>query len=90
MKPIGVLLAGCLILFTSFSNTKASTQSKGEAEGHADYAVGATSAAPHSDGGYIVENNVMVTMRDGTKLATDIYRPASHGIVMPGKFPVIV
>ncbi len=34
---------------------------------------------------YAVDKNVMVPMKDGTKLATDIYRPKSHR-----KFPVIV
>ena len=33
-----------------------------------------------------VEKNVMVSMRDGVKLATDIYRPVS----MSGKLPVIL
>jgi len=34
--------------------------------------------------------NVMVTMRDGVRLATDIYRPALQGIPVPGRFPVIM
>jgi uncharacterized protein len=38
----------------------------------------------------VVMKNVMVTMRDGTKLATDIYRPAKNGAAIPGKFPVIM
>ncbi|HLJ13096.1 MAG TPA: CocE/NonD family hydrolase [Bryobacteraceae bacterium] len=33
---------------------------------------------------------VMVPMRDSTRLATDIYRPARGGIALGGRFPVIV
>ena len=33
----------------------------------------------------IRERNVMVPMRDGVRLATDVYRPDS-----PGRFPVLV
>jgi uncharacterized protein len=40
--------------------------------------------------GYQVEKDVMVKMTDGTKLATDIYRPAKEGVPLPGKFPVVV
>ena len=38
----------------------------------------------------IVDSDVMVTLRDGVKLATDIYRPARNGKVVDGKFPVIL
>ena len=34
--------------------------------------------------------NVMVAMRDGVKLAADIYRPTQNGQVMDSKFPVIL
>ncbi len=37
-----------------------------------------------------VETNVMVPMRDGVKLATDIYRPAKNGIPVTEKLPVIL
>ena len=33
----------------------------------------------------IVEHNIMVPMRDGIRLATDIYRPDK-----PGQFPVLL
>ncbi len=33
---------------------------------------------------------IMVPMRDGVKLATDVYRPASQGVAIDGKFPVLV
>lgn len=38
----------------------------------------------------IVARNVMVPMRDGVKLATDVYMPAHHGAPATGKFPVLV
>lgn len=41
--------------------------------------------------GVVVSQNVMIPMRDGIRLATDIYRPAdSHGIAIDDAFPVIV
>ena len=37
-----------------------------------------------------VERDVMVTTRDGVRLATDIYRPARGSVAVDGKFPVIL
>ncbi len=37
-----------------------------------------------------VLRDVMVTMRDGVRLATDIYLPAREGAAAPGRFPVIL
>src|SRR5579875_2302259 len=37
-----------------------------------------------------IERDVMVPMRDGVKLATDVYRPARNGIGVEGKFPAIL
>ena len=34
--------------------------------------------------------NVMVAVRDGAKLATDVYLPARNGVVTNGRFPAIV
>ena len=34
--------------------------------------------------------NIMVPMRDGVRLATNVYRPAQNGKVVEGKFPVIL
>jgi putative CocE/NonD family hydrolase len=34
--------------------------------------------------------NVMITARDGIKLATDIYRPARNGAPVEGKFPALM
>src|SRR5262245_51006400 len=34
--------------------------------------------------------HVMVAMRDGVRLATDIYRPARNGTPVDRKFPVLV
>jgi uncharacterized protein len=40
--------------------------------------------------GIAVSKNVMVPMRDGVKLACDIYRPTLNGQPIEGKFPVIL
>ncbi|MCB1208623.1 MAG: CocE/NonD family hydrolase [Verrucomicrobiales bacterium] len=48
----------------------------------------AREAPPPSD--IVVETNVMVPMRDGVKLATDIYRPAKDGVAVAEKLPVIL
>jgi putative CocE/NonD family hydrolase len=38
----------------------------------------------------VVDENVMVPMRDGIRLATDIYRPAIDGEPVPGLLPTIL
>ncbi len=38
----------------------------------------------------VVAKNVMIPMRDGIRLATDIYFPATGGAIAPGKFPVLI
>jgi uncharacterized protein len=40
--------------------------------------------------GIAVSKDVMVEMRDGILLATDVYRPAREGEVVEGRFPTIV
>jgi uncharacterized protein len=40
--------------------------------------------------GIVVSKNVMVEMRDGIQLATDLYRPARDGELVPGRYPSIV
>ena len=40
--------------------------------------------------GVSLEKNVMVPMRDGVRLATDIYRPARDGVPVIGRFPAII
>lgn len=37
-----------------------------------------------------ISKDIMVPMRDGVKLSTDIYLPIQNGKVMEGKFPVIL
>ena len=37
-----------------------------------------------------VESDQMVSMRDGTRLATDVYRPARDGEAVEGRFPTIL
>ena len=44
-------------------------------------------AAPHE---VITSNNVTVAMRDGIKLATDLYFPAANGRVVGERFPIIL
>ncbi len=38
----------------------------------------------------VLIKDVMIPMRDGVKLACDIYRPATNGQAVEGKFPVIL
>src|SRR5258708_20316171 len=38
----------------------------------------------------IASKRIMVPMRDGVRLATDIYRPGRDGAPVEGKFPAIV
>jgi putative CocE/NonD family hydrolase len=38
----------------------------------------------------VVQHNVMIPMRDGTKLATEVYFPAMDGQIVAGRFPVIL
>ena len=38
----------------------------------------------------VAENDVMIAMRDGVKLAADIYRPARAGKAVDEPFPVIL
>ncbi|HMQ35411.1 MAG TPA: CocE/NonD family hydrolase [Chloroflexaceae bacterium] len=40
--------------------------------------------------GLLVARDVMVPMRDGVRLAADIYRPAVNGEAAPGRFPTIL
>lgn len=37
-----------------------------------------------------VQKNVMIAMRDGVKLACDVYLPAKDGVAFPGKYPTIL
>ena len=41
-------------------------------------------------GNVVTQTQVMVPMRDGVKLATDIYLPAKSGVVTEGKYPTIL
>jgi putative CocE/NonD family hydrolase len=45
---------------------------------------------PQQDYECLVERDVMVKLRDGVRLATDIYRPARNGVALPEKFPVLL
>lgn len=53
-------------------------------------ALGGGAARAEADYEVQVMSDVMVRMRDGVGLATDIYRPARAGCAAPGRFPVIL
>ena len=38
----------------------------------------------------VVKSDIIVRMRDGVRLATDVYRPARNGKAVGGAFPVIL
>ena len=40
--------------------------------------------------GIVVSKDVMVSMRDGIRLATDVYRPGRDGELVEGRYPTIV
>ena len=46
--------------------------------------------ASPTDYGIVIAKDVMVPMRDGVRLATDIYRPATDGEPVAGRFPTIL
>ncbi|MGA2410691.1 MAG: CocE/NonD family hydrolase [Candidatus Binataceae bacterium] len=50
----------------------------------------APSGPPADPGAFVVERDVMVPMRDGVCLATDIYFPARGAQKLSGKFPAIL
>ena len=47
-------------------------------------------AAPESGHDVVTLKDVMVTMRDGVRLATDVYLPARNGQALSGPFPVVM
>ena len=51
---------------------------------------GPDAGASPADYDFVVARDVMIAMRDGVKLATDIYRPARDGLAAGGRFPVIL
>ncbi|MFN7916016.1 MAG: CocE/NonD family hydrolase [Vicinamibacterales bacterium] len=52
--------------------------------------VGAYQGAPAGAPAVMVERGVMVSMRDGVKLWTDIYRPATNGTPVSERLPVLL
>jgi uncharacterized protein len=36
------------------------------------------------------EHDLMIPVRDGLKMATDVYRPARNGVPVEGRFPVLL
>ena len=53
---------------------------------------GSVARPPRSAASYGVAtlHDIMVPMRDGALLATDVYLPAREGVVLPGPFPVVL
>jgi hypothetical protein len=49
---------------------------------------GAEGAAPPPE--VAVARDVMITMRDGVRLAADVYRPAKAGVATEGRFPALL
>ncbi len=47
-------------------------------------------ATQSSSATYVTEKNIMVPMRDGVRLATDLYEPAKDGVRLAGRFPAIM
>jgi hypothetical protein len=47
-------------------------------------------ALRRSDHGVATLHDLMVPMRDGIRLATDIYSPNDNGGILPGPWPVVV
>ena len=52
--------------------------------------VALTAGARQAEFQFVTTTNMMIAMRDGVKLATDIYLPARAATVAPGRFPVIL
>jgi putative CocE/NonD family hydrolase len=50
----------------------------------------AAKASSPAQSGDVVIKNIMVPMRDGVRLATDVYLPAWNGTPVAGRFPVLV
>jgi putative CocE/NonD family hydrolase len=48
------------------------------------------SEAEREDYEVVIESDVMVPMRDGVRLATDVHRPARGGMLLAGAFPVLL
>src|SRR5476649_1818460 len=78
MRFSGWVLAAVVLCATGTSYAQGSSAQSAPAVGE---------AAPFE---IFLRENVMVAMRDGTRLATDIFLPARGGSPVDGKFPVIL
>ena len=47
-------------------------------------------ASPNEPHGIVLAKDVMVPMRDGVRLATDLYRPAADGEPVCGALPTVL
>ena len=46
--------------------------------------------SPVQSDGVSVAKDMMIPMRDGVRLATDVYRPAANGVPIEGRFPALL
>jgi putative CocE/NonD family hydrolase len=53
-------------------------------------APGPVPASRQAEFGVVIEKNVMIPARDGTRLAADLYRPARDGKSAAGRFPALL
>ena len=60
------------------------------ASGHAGAPPGEDPGLPDPPFDVVIESDIMVPMRDGLHMATDVHRPARDGLALPGPFPVIL
>jgi putative CocE/NonD family hydrolase len=86
--PRSVVLVGCLFAISLASTSLVARQSSRPPEG-ATAESGDSSEARRQYGVAIVRD-VMVPMRDGVKLATDLYFPAKDGLPLPGPWPAVI
>jgi len=72
-----------VVLFIIPSVLLFGAQSNGTANTRVDYRA-------NPEYGVAIVHDVMVPMRDGTKLATDLYVPAKDGVALPGPWPTVL
>src|SRR5437660_11957177 len=56
----------------------------------ADAALQTRAGVPDDGSSVVFARNQMIPMRDGVKLATDIYRPAAAGVPVADKLPILL
>lgn len=77
IRPLARRVLVCAWVVLSLAGSRLAAQAPNVSKRTAEYDV-------------IVEKNVVIAVRDGTKLAADIYRPARDGSAVPGRFPTLL